>query len=61
MLHIENDTVDLGAVTAADPALLQALAAAAANGARFLRGVSPEVYKALHVAGLATRFERLPG
>ncbi len=59
MLRIDHDTIDLSAVAVADPALLRELAAAAASGARYLRGASPELYKALHVAGLATQFERV--
>jgi hypothetical protein len=58
MLRIDHDTVDLSDVAAVDPALLRELQAAADAGARYLRGVSPEVYKALHVAGVAGRFER---
>lgn len=58
MLTIDHDTIDLDGVTAVDPALLREIQAAAAAGARYLRGASPEVYKALHVAGVATRFER---
>ncbi|HSP95731.1 MAG TPA: hypothetical protein VL049_00620 [Candidatus Dormibacteraeota bacterium] len=59
MLRIDEETIDLSGVTAADPALLRALEAAAANGARYLRGASPEVYKALHVAGIAGKFQRV--
>jgi hypothetical protein len=58
MLRIDQDTVDLSGVAAVDPELLRELQAAAAQGARYLRGASPEVYKALHVAGVAARFER---
>jgi anti-anti-sigma regulatory factor len=61
MLRIEGETVDLSGVAAVDPALLRALQAAAAAGARYLRGASPEVYKALHVAGMAGQFERVAG
>lgn len=58
MLTIDQDTIDLSGVAAVDPALLREIQAAAAAGARYLRGASPEVYKALHVAGVAARFER---
>ena len=58
MLKIDQDTIDLAGVAAVDPALLREIQAAAAAGARYLRGASPEVYKALHVAGVAARFER---
>ena len=58
MLTIVHDTIDLTGVAAVDPALLREIQAAAASGARYLRGATPEVYKALHVAGLAARFER---
>jgi len=56
--------VDLQAVTVADPALLRALstvadAARAAERQVCLTGARPEVYKALHVAGLAAAFRRL--
>jgi anti-anti-sigma regulatory factor len=48
---------------AAEPALLRTLRdiadqARAADRAVFLAGVTPQVYKALHVAGLATAFHR---
>ena len=58
MLKIDQDTIDLAGVAAVDPALLREIQAAAAAGARYLRGASPEVYNALHVAGVAARFER---
>ena len=56
--------VDLQAVSVADPALLRALsvvadAARAAERQVGLVGARPEVYKALHVAGLAAAFRRL--
>jgi len=58
MLKIDNDTIDLSGVAAVDPEMLRELLAAAANGVRYVRGATPEVYKALHVAGVASRFER---
>lgn len=58
MLTIDHDTIDLTGVAAVDPDLLRELQAAAVAGVRYLRGASPEVYKALHVAGVAARFER---
>ena len=58
MLKIDQDTIDLSGVAAVDPALLREIQAAAAAGARYLHGASPEVYKALHVSGVAARFER---
>jgi len=61
MLRIDGDTIDLSGDATVDPALLRELLAAAERGVRYLRGASPEVYKALHVAGVAGRFERVPG
>jgi anti-anti-sigma regulatory factor len=53
--------IDLHAVARADPALLRQLGAAARAAERqiLLTGASPEVYKALHVAGLARSFRRV--
>jgi len=56
--------IDLQGVRAADPALLRTLSAIADAGRAADRqvclvGVRPEVYKALHVAGLAAAFRRL--
>jgi anti-anti-sigma regulatory factor len=56
--------IDLRTVTVADPALLRTLsaiadAARAAERQVCLIGARPEVYKALHVAGLAAAFRRL--
>lgn len=56
--------VDLHRVTAADPALLRTLRGIAdqvraADRLVFLAGAAPQVYKALHVAGLATAFRRM--
>ena len=56
--------VDLRAVSRADPALLGTLsaiadAARAAERQVCLAGAHPEVYKALHVAGLAAAFRRI--
>ncbi|MFN8642275.1 MAG: hypothetical protein U0802_11690 [Candidatus Binatia bacterium] len=58
MLKIDHDTIDLSGVATVDPELLREIQAAAANGARYVRGAAPEVYKALHVAGVAAKFER---
>ena len=55
--------IDLRTVGVADPQLLRDLsavadAARAAERQVVLVGAGPEVYKALHVAGLATAFQR---
>jgi hypothetical protein len=58
VLHVDGDTIDLRGVAVADPALLREIEAAVAAGARYVRGVVPEVWKALHVAGVAGKLER---
>lgn len=57
----EDLTIDLGRIAVIDPPLLRALRALAARGrpgSVALTGATPEVYKALHVAGVAGLFRR---
>ena len=58
MLRVDGETIDLSGVAVVDPALLREIEAAVAAGARYVRGVVPEVYKALHVAGVAGKLQR---
>lgn len=52
--------IDLRRVAAVDPPLLRALRAVAAETRGVtLTGATPEVYKALHVAGVAPLFRRV--
>ena len=57
----EEVIVDLRRIEAIDPPLLRALHTLATQGRPgrvALTGVTPEVYKALHVAGVASLFRR---
>ena len=58
MLRVDGETIDLSGVAVVDPALLREIESAVPAGARYVRGVVPEVYKALHVAGVAGKLQR---